>query len=262
MSHIENVSRRRFLKGAFGAGALILAVRYIPPVFGQAIAMDGQTDADRATLRPNLFVGIQRDGTVYIVAHRSEMGTVIRTTLPLVLADELDADFKRVKIDQAIGDQRYGDQNTDGSHSIRSFFDTMRECGASARWMLIQAAAQQWKAPVSECSTDVHTVVHKATGRRLGYGELASAAAHLTVPKIEQLHLKEPSEWRYIGKGMTSVDLENLCTGKAMYGMDARLDGMVYASLEHPPVFGGKIKTFDDQDALKVAGVQKTVRID
>ncbi|HWY54848.1 MAG TPA: molybdopterin cofactor-binding domain-containing protein [Terriglobales bacterium] len=262
MSQIENVSRRRFLKGAFGAGALILAVRYIPPVFGQATPLDAQTDADRATFHPNVFVGIQQDGTVYIVAHRSEMGTVIRTSLPLVVADELDADWKRVKIDQAIGDKRYGDQNTDGSHSIRSFFDTMRECGAAARWMLIQAAAQQWNVSASECSTELHSVAHKATDRHLGYGELAGSAARLTVPKKEQLQLKKPSEWRYIGKGMTSVDLEKLCTGKAMYGMDARLDGMVYASIEHPPVFGGKVKTLDDQEALKVAGVHQRVSID
>jgi isoquinoline 1-oxidoreductase beta subunit len=262
MSQIENVSRRRFLKGAFGAGALVLAVRYVPPVVGHAILPDDQTDADRATLHPNLFVGIQQDGTVYIVAHRSEMGTVIRTSLPMVLADELDADWKRVKIDQAIGDKRYGDQNTDGSHSIRSFFDTMRECGATARWMLIQAAAQQWNLPAAECSTELHTVVHKATSRRAGYGELVAAAASLTPPKKEELQLKKPSEWRYIGKGMTSVDLEKLCTGKAMYGMDAHVDGMVYASIEHPPVFGGKIKSLDDQDALKVAGVHQTISID
>src|ERR1035438_2689717 len=262
MTQIENVSRRRFLKGAFGAGAFILAVRYVPPMLAQGQTTDGQTEADRATLHPNLFVGIQQDGTVYIVAHRSEMGTVIRTSLPLVLADELDADWKRVKVDQAIGDKRYGDQNTDGSQSVRRFFDTMRQSGAAARLMLIQAAALQWNVAASDCSTELHAVVHKATGRRLGYGELASGAARLAVPKKEQLQLKKPSEWRYIGKGMTSVDLEKLCTGKAMYGMDARLDGMVYASVEHPPVFGGEIKTLDDQEALKVAGVHQTIRID
>jgi isoquinoline 1-oxidoreductase beta subunit len=262
MRQIENVSRRRFLKGAFGAGAFILAVRYVPPMLAQGQTTDGQTDADRATLHPSLFVGVQQDGTVYIVAHRSEMGTVIRTSLPLVLADELDADWKRVKIDQAIGDKRYGDQNTDGSQSVRRFFDTMRECGAAARWMLIQAAALQWNVAASDCSTELHAVVHKATGRRLDYGELASAAARLGVPKKGQFQLKKPSEWRYIGKGMTSVDLEKLCTGKAIYGMDARLDGMVYASVEHPPVFGGIIKTLDDQEALKVAGVHQTIRID
>jgi isoquinoline 1-oxidoreductase beta subunit len=262
MTQIENVSRRRFLKGAFGAGAFILAVRYVPSMLAQGQTTYDGTEADRATLHPNLFVGIQPDGTVYIVAHRSEMGTVIRTSLPLVLADELDADWKRVKIDQAIGDKRYGDQNTDGSQSVRRFFDTMRECGATARLMLIQAAALQWNVAASDCSTELHAVVHKATGRRLGYGELAAGAARLTVPTKEQLQLKKPSEWRYIGKGMTSVDLEKLCTGKAMYGMDARLDGMVYASIEHPPVFGGTIKTLDDQEALKVAGVRQTIRID
>ena len=262
MSQIQNVSRRRFLKGVFGTGALILAVRYVPPVLAQGQPDDSRTDADRSILHPDAFVGIQQDGTVYIVAHRSEMGTVIRTSLPLVLADELDADWKRVKIDQAIGDKRYGDQNTDGSHSIRSFFDTMRVCGAAARSMLIQAAAAQWNVSSSECSTELHTVVHKASGRRLGYGDLAAAAAHLSVPKKEQLQLKKPSDWRYIAKGMASVDLEELCTGKAMYGMDARMDNMVYASIEHPPVFGGKIKSLDDQEALKIAGVHQTVRID
>jgi isoquinoline 1-oxidoreductase beta subunit len=262
MSQINNVSRRRFLQATFGTGALVLAARYLPPLLMHRHATGGQTDADRATLNPNLFVGIQRDGTVYLVAHRSEMGTVIRTSLPLVLADELDADWKRVKIDQAIGDMRYGDQNTDGSHSIRSFFDTLRQCGAAARWMLLQAAAEQWNVPASECSTEAHTVVHQASGRRLGYGELAAEAARLTVPKKEQLQLKMPAEWRYIGKEVTSVDLEKLCTGTAMYGMDARLEGMVYASVEHPPVFGGKIKTLDHQEALKVAGVHQIASID
>ncbi|HWO32319.1 MAG TPA: molybdopterin cofactor-binding domain-containing protein [Candidatus Acidoferrum sp.] len=262
MSQIENVSRRRFLKGVFGTSAFILAVRYLPPTLMHGHTKEGETDADRATFHPNLFVGIQQDGTVYIVAHRSEMGTTIRTSLPLVLADELDADWKRVKIDQAIGDKRYGDQNTDGSQSVRRFFDTMRESGAAARWMLIQAAAGHWNVPASECSTELHMVVHKATGRSLGYGELAADAGRLAVPKKEQTQPKKTSQWRYIGKGMTSVDLEKLCTGKAMYGMDARVDGMVYASIEHPPVLGGKINSLDDQEALKVAGVHQTVRID
>ena len=262
MSNIENVSRRGFLKGMAGTGAFVLAVRYVPPIFGDQPATDGQTEADRARLHPNAFVGIETDGTVFIVAHRSEMGTVIRTTLPMVVADELDADWNRVKIDQAIGDRRYGDQNTDGSHSVRSFFDVMRECGASARWMLVQAAAEQWKVPASECSTEPHAVVHKSSGRKLGYGELASAAAKIDVPKKEQLTFKKPAEWRYIGKGEISYDLEHLCTGKAIYGMDAKIDGMIYASIEHPPVYGGKVKSCDDQEALKVSGVHQTVQID
>jgi isoquinoline 1-oxidoreductase beta subunit len=179
-----------------------------------------------------------------------------------VVADELDADWKRVKIEQAIGDKRYGDQNTDGSHSIRSFYDAMREAGATARFMLIQAAAQQWGVPAAECETDLHVVVHRSTNRRADYGELASAAAKLPVPKKEELKLKPKSAWRYVGKGQVSYDLEALVTGKAIYGMDARVDGMVYASVEHPPVLGGKVKSYDDKEALKVAGVRQTVPID
>ena len=262
MSAIENVSRRWFLKGMAGAGALVLGAYYAPEILWGQESADARTDADKATFHPNVFVGVETDGTVWIVAHRSEMGTVIRTTLPLVVADELDADWKRVKIDQAIGDHRYGDQNTDGSHSVRSFFDVMRVSGATARVMLIQAAAQQWGVPVSECKTDVHAVVHSSSGRRLGYGELATAASKLPVPKKEEVQLKSKSAWRYIGKGMTSYDLADLVTGKAVYGMDAHLDGMVFASIEHPPVLGGKLKTVDNTDALKVAGVSQTVVID
>ena len=263
MSTIYNLSRRGFLKGIAGSGALILGAHYVPTLlFGDETTAPYCTQADLATLHPNIFVGIETDGTVHIVAHRSEMGTVIRTSLPLVVADELDADWRRVKVEQAIGDPRYGDQNTDGSHSIRSFYDTMRLAGATARFMLIQAAAQRWGVPSSECKTDLHVVIHPASGHRLGYGELASAASRLPVPKKEELQFKKKDAWRYIGKGMDSIDLTDLCTGKAVYGMDAHLDRMVYASIEHPPVFGGKVKSYDEKAPLQVAGVQQTVPVD
>src|SRR5229473_3137962 len=198
---------------------LLLGVRYYSKLSsGDKLPHD--TNADRATLHPNAFLGIDADGTVWIVASRSEMGTTSRTTLPLIVADELDADWKRVKIEQAIGNKRYGDQNTDGSHSIRSFYDAMREAGATARFMLIQAAAQQWGVPAAECETDLNMVVHRSTNRSAGYGELATAAAKLPVPKKEELKLKPKSAWRYIGKGQVSCDLEALVTGKAVYGMD------------------------------------------
>ena len=262
MSAIENVSRRRFLAGgAIATGALVLGVQYYPKLSGGDKLRHG-SNADRAILHPSVYLGINPDGTVWIVASRSEMGTTSRTTLPLVVADELDADWKRVKIEQAIGDQRYGDQNTDGSHSIRSYYEVMREAGATARFMLIQAAAQEWGVPAADCQTDLHAVVHRSTNRRAGYGELARAAAKLPVPKKEDLQLKAKSAWRYIGKGDVSYDLEALVTGKAIYGMDARADGMVYASVERPPVLGGKVKSYDDKEALKVAGVRQIVPID
>ena len=262
MSTIENVSRRRFLTGGIiAAGALVLGVRYYEKLStGDKLPHD--TNADHAKLHPSVYLGIDPDGTVWIVASRSEMGTTSRTTLPLVVADELDADWKRVKIEQAIADKRYGDQNTDGSHSIRSYYDAMREAGATARFMLIQAAAKQWGVSATECETELHAVVHRSTSRRAGYGELASAAAKLPVPSRDELKFKPKSAWRYIGKGEVSYDLEALVTGKAIYGMDARVDGMVYASVERPPVLGGKVKSYDDKEALKVAGVHQTVAID
>jgi len=262
MGTIENVSRRRFLTGAIvAAGALVLGVRYYPKRSADD-KLPQDTNADRAKLHPGVYLGIDPDGTVWIVASRSEMGTTSRTSLPLVVADELDADWKRVKIEQAIGDKRYGDQNTDGSHSIRSFCDAMRIAGASARFMLIQAAAKQWGVSPAECPTDLHVVIHPATGRKAGYGELASAAAKLPTPGKEELTFKPKTAWRYIGKGEVSYDLEALVTGKAIYGMDARADGMVYASIERPPVLGGKVKSYDDKEALKIAGVHQTVPID
>ena len=262
MSTIENVSRRRFLTGGIiAAGALVLGVRYYEKLStGDKLPHD--TNADHAKLHPSVYLGIDPDGTVWIVASRSEMGTTSRTTLPLVVADELDADWKRVKIEQAIADKRYGDQNTDGSHSIRSYYDAMREAGATARFMLIQAAAKQWGVPVTECETELHAVVHRSTSRSAGYGELASAASKLPVPSRDELKFKPKSAWRYIGKGEVSYDLEELVTGKAIYGMDARVDGMVYASVERPPVLGGKVKSYDDKEALKIAGVHQTVAID
>src|SRR5206468_11265353 len=199
MSPIENVSRRRFLTGGIiAAGALVLGVRYYPKLVSRE-KLPHDTNADHATLHPSVYLGINPDGTVWIVASRSEMGTTSRTTLPLVVADELDADWKRVKIEQAIGDKRYGDQNTDGSHSIRSFYDAMREAGATARFMLVQAAAHEWGVPAAQCETDLHVVVHRSTNRRAGYGERPSAAAKLPVPDKRELKLKQKSAWRDIG---------------------------------------------------------------
>jgi len=261
MSVIENVSRRGFLKGLASAGVFVLSVRLLPESL-HAEGLPGNAGVDHAVFNPSVYVGIDTDGTVHIIAHRSEMGTTSRTSVPLILADELDADWKRVKLEQAIGDERYGSQNTDGSHSIREFFEPMRQAGATARMMLTQAAANQWSVPVSECVANLHTIVHSPSGRKLGYGELAAAAAKLPVLKTTELKYKPKTSWRYIGKGSPSYDLSDVLTGKAVYGMDARMDGMVYASIQRPPVLGGKVKSFDDKQALKVAGVNQTVSID
>src|SRR5262245_7553905 len=194
---IEDVSRRGFLRGMLGAGAFVLSLRLQPASALAAIATDDAPNGGlKGPLSPNVWIAIDTDGSVYIIAHRSEMGSGSRTAVPRIAADELDADWKRVKLVQATGDEKYGDQDTDGSHSVRGSFDTMREAGATARLMLVRAAAKQWNVPENECSTDLHVVVHKKTGKRLGYGELATAASKLDVPKKEELKLKQKSEWR------------------------------------------------------------------
>lgn len=252
MNRVELASRRTFLGGVFSAGALVLSARLLP----------FETTAEAAAApawQPNVYLGIETDGSITIVTHRSEMGTGIRSVLPVVLADELDADWKRVKLEQALGDKKYGDQNTDGSCSIRDFYDTMREAGASARLMLERAAAAQWGVPASECKVQNHQVIHARSNRKVGFGELAALAAKQEVPKKEELKFKAPAEFRYIGKAMPTNDVADLCTGKGIFGIDAQMPGMVYASIEHSPVYGGKLKSHDDAETLKVRGVQKTV---
>lgn len=262
MTQIENVSRRGFLKGMLGAGALVLSVQILPErLLGTALGAPEGSMA-KAALQANVYLAVAADGTVYIVCHRSEMGSGNRTGLPRIVADELDADWARVKVVQAPGDAKYGDQDTDGSHSVTSFFDTLREAGASARLMLVRAAAQQWGVSPTECTTDVHAVVHKGSGKKLGYGELATAASKLPVPKKEEVQLKDRKDWRYIGKPAPTYDLKDMCSGKATYGQDTRMEGMLYAAVLHPPVYGSAVQSVDDSAALKVAGVKQTATID
>src|SRR5262249_28193290 len=148
-----------------------------------------------------------------------------------------------------------------GSCSIRNFYDAMREAGASARMMLESAAAAQWGVPVAECKAQNHQVVHAGSGRKLGYGELAASAAKQPVPKKEELKFKSPAEYRYIGKNTPTVDRDDICAGRGTFGIDATMPGMVYASIARSPVFGGKLKSYDDQEARKVRGVQKVVNV-
>ena len=258
MSEVQLVSRRGFLGSLFSAGALILAAQLLPVKERDALAA---AEGSESPWYPSVYLGLEPSGTVIIVAHRSEMGTGIRTALPTVAADELDADWQRVKVEQAIGDPKYGDQNTDGSKSIRDFYDPLRQAGATARLMLERAAAAKWGVPVAECQARHHQIVHAASGRSLGYGELATLAAQQPVPKPEELRFKSPSEFRYIGKGVPIVDLDAICTGKATYGIDAQMPGMVYAAIARSPVIGGKLKSYNDQDTRQVRGVQQTVVI-
>src|SRR5580704_14733842 len=251
---ITVVSRRDFLGGVFSTGALVLGASVLPLKTSAA-------PSGNATWQPSVYLGLEPDGRVIIIAHRSEMGTGIRTALPMIVAEELDADWARVKIEQAIGDKKYGSQDTDGSESIRDFYDPMREAGATARMMLESAAASKWGVPVAECRARNHEVAHAKSNRKLGFGELVALAAKQPVPKKEQLKFKSPAEYRYVGKNVPVADLDDILAGHAVFGMDARIPGMVYASIERPPVFGGKLKSYDDAEARKVRGVSSTQTI-
>jgi isoquinoline 1-oxidoreductase beta subunit len=266
---IDNVSRRTFIKQfalsgfvlAVGLPTLLRADETAEPAtagkFGADAMPHGWVD------NPLVFVAIAADGAVSIICHRSEMGQGVRTSLPMVVADELEADWSRVRVVQAPGDEkRFGNQDTDGSRSMRHFFMPMRRAGAAARQMLEAAAAARWRVPVTEVRAEQHQVLHVPSGKTLGYGELAKAAAKLPVPDRDTLRLKNSTEFRYIGKGRQGVyDGRDIVTGRAMYGIDTQLKGLLYAVVARPPVLGGKLLKFDASAALKVPGVVKIVEL-
>lgn len=266
---ILNVSRRDFLKQLTLTG-LVLATGFAVEQPEAKTAAKAKPVKYGADAMPHgwvdnalVFVAIAEDGTVTVYCHRSEMGQGVRTSLPMVVADELEADWEKVKVIQAPGDEvRFGNQDTDGSRSLRHFFMPMRRVGAAARQMLEQAAADRWQVPVGEVKAESHYVMHSASGRKLAYGELAAAAAALPVPARETLKLKSPEQFRYIGKGKTGLyDGRDLVTGQGRFGIDTRLDGLLYAVVARPPAFGDTLAGVDDSEALKVPGVIKTVTL-
>ncbi|WP_316230108.1 xanthine dehydrogenase family protein molybdopterin-binding subunit [Bradyrhizobium sp. SZCCHNR1051] len=260
---VENVSRRTILQTLGLAGGFVLAA----PLLSRPAFAAYETGAGKmphgTVVDPKVFVSIAPDGIVSILAHRSEMGTGVRTSLPLIVAEEMEADWSRVRVVQAPGDEvKFGNQDTDGSRSTRHYLLPMRQIGAMARAMLEAAAAKRLGVPPSEVKAVNHEVVHSASGRRLGFGELAADAANLPVPAVDTVQLKSPKDFRYLGKGQVSiVDLHDITVGKARYGADVRLPGMKYAVIARPPVTGGKVKSFDPAEALKVPGVEQVIEV-
>jgi isoquinoline 1-oxidoreductase beta subunit len=255
MNSIEHISRREFLQRTGKAGGgLVLAL-----TLTSACQPSGESDADLSSVAPNVYVNIRNDGVVEIYCHRSEMGQGIRTCLPQIIADEMDADWDRIELIQALGDEKYGDQNTDGSTSIRRQFDLLRTAGASARHILIAAAAATWDLPASECVTREHAVHHDASGNSAGYGDLVDASVGIDVP--ENVTFKSAEDYRYIGHSMDIIDGFAMTTGRAAYGIDTALPDMLYASIERCPAVGGTIKSFDDTAAKAVTGVSHVVKM-
>ncbi len=269
---IENVSRRGVLGGLLTTTGLILAVDLTPASAREALkpyGTGGDGMPNKTVNNPKVFIAIAKDGTVTIMSHRAEMGTGISTSLPLVVADEMEADWAKVKIVATEGDEpKYGNQDTDGSRSMRHFIQAMRQCGAAMRTMLETAAAAKLGVDPSLCVAKNHAVVvldkdKKETGKSIGYGDLAEAAMALPVPAADKLVFKSPNEYRYMGKGeIKAHDHHNITVGKAIYGADVRLPGMKYAVMARPAVLGGKVKSFDGSAALKVPGVEAVHQID
>jgi isoquinoline 1-oxidoreductase beta subunit len=262
VEQIDNISRRQFLK-QFAVSGLVLAVGLPTLSFAEQKQYGVDAMPHGSVDNPLVFVAIANDGTVTIVCHRSEMGQGIRTSLPMVVADELEADWQKVKIVQAPGDEaRFGNQDTDGSRSMRHFFMPMRRVGAAARQMLASAAAAQWQVSIDEVHAEQHYIIHTATGRRLGYGELAQAASQLAVPSRETLQLKKPADFRYIGKGQQKgYDGQQIVNGQAQYGIDTHFAHMLYAVVARPPAYGDRVLKFDARAALKIPGVVKVVEL-
>lgn len=253
-SEVFNVSRRNFLKaGGMLTGGLVLGV---------SIFSCDNKGKKIATLVPNVYLSISSDGTVTIIAHRSEMGQGIRTSLPLVVADELGADWSKVKIVQAEGDEKkYGNQNTDGSFSVRMFYKPMREAGAIARQLLMQVASKEWGVPIDECDTANGQVIHKASDKKIDFGELVEAASQLPIPAAADVKLKDRSQLNMVGKATPIVDLHDITTGKAGFGIDASVEGMKIAVIKRCPVVGGSVKSVNDEKARAIPGVQKVISI-
>ncbi len=258
MKRYFDMDRRQFLKvGATLSSGLVLGTHLLSVPRAQAGVLD---QPDPSGLRANLFVALRLDGSVEITCHRSDMGQQIRTAIAQIVADEMEADWQQVHVIQAPGDAAYGDQNTDGSRSIRFNFERLRKLGASARAMLEQAAANRWQVEVATCKAQNHQVTH-ASGKQLSFAELAQEAVTLTPPKAEQLTLKPRSEWRYIRTGKASIDLPDIVQGQATFAADVRLPDTKVAVIARPPVVFGTIKSLDDKAARAIDGVIDIVRL-
>lgn len=252
-------SRRAFVK-LLGLGGLVIVASSLGARRLEAMAADGVAPAE--PWEPHGYIRIGEDDVVTIVCHRSEMGQGIRTTMPMLIADEMEADWSRCRVEQAGGDEaKYGSQNTDGSTSIRDFLDKYREAGATARALLEDAAAKLWSVPVSEVKAQNGAVVHAASGRTVRFGALVAVARTLPMPVPARVRIKTPAERRWEGKQMTGIDLVPMTTGAAVYGGDVRLPGMKVAVIARPPVWGGTIVSVDDTAAKAIPGVERIVRL-
>ena len=260
---LDGVSRRGVLTGGLAAGFLVAFHVPLRAAVNEPIQPPDDTSGKFA---PNAFIRINPQGVTTLVMPQTEMGQGIYTAVAMILAEELDADYAAIVLEHAPANEKlyanpiFGIQATGGSTSVRAFWKPLRTAGATARAMLVQAAAKQWQVDPSSCTTANGEVIHAESGRKLGYGALADAAGNETPPK--DVPVKDPSKFVLIGKPLKRFDTPDKVNGKTVYGIDAMLPGMKFATLAMSPVFGGKIAKVDDAAAKKIAGVRQVVVLD
>ena len=263
------LTRRNFIKlvGAAGGG-LVLAV-YLdacapdaPPPTTATVTPPSSTSTPQPPVEwvPNLYIKLDQGGLLTIYAFRSEMGQGIRTAIAMLVAEELDADWNSVRIEQAQADSKYGDQLTGGSVSISTYYSGLRLAGAAARQMLIEAAAGAWDVDAAQCKTETGFVIHPNGQQRISYGDLAEAASKLELP--QEVKVKDNSQFKIVGAGKGHWDAPQIVSGKAVYGMDVRLPNMMFAAMARCPIFGGTLVDYDDSAAQAVPGVKQIVAFD
>jgi isoquinoline 1-oxidoreductase beta subunit len=244
----KNPSRRQFLKDSAALmGGLVIGF-YLPMKGGRAYAADAQPKSAKLTYPPNAFIRIAQDDSITIVVNKSEMGQGVYTSLPMLIAEELEADWSRISVESAPVAAVYNHtsfpmQMTGGSSSIPSSWEQLRRVGASGRMLLIRAAAESWGVPVSECRAENSEVFHDSSGQKASYGALADVAATLPLP--DNVTLKSPKNFKIIGKVTKRLDTPAKINGTAQFGLDVYLPGMLTVLIARSPVFGGKVKSFD-----------------
>lgn len=258
---VQDASRRDFIKGGASLAAGLVIGFYLPIKGGRAYAADAPS---KPVYPPNAFIRIAPDDSITIVVNKSEMGQGVYTSLPMLIAEELEADWSRIKVESApvaavYNHTGFGMQMTGGSSSIPSSWEQLRRVGASARVLLIRTAAQQWGVPEKECHAENSQVIHAKSGKKSSYGKLADAAAKLPLP--ENVELKLPKDFKLLGKPMKRIDTPAKINGSAQFGLDVYIPGMLTVLIARCPVFGGKVKSYNAVEALKVAGVQGVYQV-
>jgi isoquinoline 1-oxidoreductase beta subunit len=261
MKASQTLNRRNFLQLTGGTGAMLV----LGFSFTDCTRKESQTatlanlSADAALGKElNPFIVINADGKITLMAHKPEMGQGTWQSMPLIVAEELEVSLDQVQIKMAKAEKKYGDMSVGGSYSVRGSWENLRKAGAAAREMLTQAAADTWQVPVAECYAREGKVYHKGFDKSLAYGALVEAASGLPVPKEPKL--KDPKDFRLVGKSVTRPDIPMKVNGTAQFGIDVKIPGMLYASVLRSPVFHGKIKKIDDTETKKIAGVKQVLQ--